>query len=256
MAEKLYDLTDPVGFMTPDWMGHPMAGDRYMERLHRHCVPIGVGMSRRVSAMIGIFHKGCHFDSGTHHVEGGMSADKMPLDSFYGTGVILDLRYMKKWDVVTAKDLEKASAKLPIQEGDVVLMNTGWHKYWRVNDYIYYNYYPGLYTEAGEWLLAKKPKMIGGTWGATDHPLAHYPLRVMYKFLYEEYKQATGKDADIEFPDYEPCHQIFSTNHIPAIENVGGEIDKVTGKRCTIAAFPFKFHDAGHALRVVAIVNE
>jgi len=256
MAEKYYDLSAPVGYMTPDWMGHPpaMMEDTFLFRVHRHEVPILPGISRRVSEYIGIWHKGTHFDGQTHHVEGGVTSDKMPLDSFYGTGVIVDFRYMKKWDVVTAKDLENATPK--IEEGDIVLMNTGWHHYWRVNDFIYYNHYPGLYTEAGEWLLDKKVRMMGGTWGATDHPLAHYPLKLMYPNLYEEYKQETGKDADVEFPDYEPCHQIFSSNMIPAIENVGGDIDAVTGKRCTIAAFPFRFADAGHMIRVVAIVDE
>ena len=112
-----------------------------------------------------------------------------------------------------------------------------------------------MYTEAGEWLLKKKVKMLGGTWGATDHPLAHYPLRHMYPVLYQEYLEETGRDAD-KFPDYEPCHQICSSNMIPAIENVGGDIDKVTGKRCTIAAFPFRMATSGHMVRVVAIVDE
>ncbi len=254
MAKKLYDLSVPVGYMTPDWMGHEMGADRILERVHRHEVPIAPGVTRQVSAFFGNWHKGTHFDSGTHHVEGGVPAGKMDLNSFYGTGVIVDFRYMKKWDIVTAKDLENAKPK--IEPGDIVLMNTGWHHYWRVNDYVYYNHYPGMYTEAGEWLLAKKVKMVGGTWGATDHPLAHYPLRVMYPNLYLEYLQETGKDADKEFPDYEPCHQMMSSNLIPAIEDVGGDIDKVTGKRCTIAAFPFKVDDQGHMLRVVAIVDE
>jgi len=255
MAKKLYDLSVPVGYMTPDWMGHPRALDTNLYRVHRHEVPILPGITRRVSvAVVPHWHKGTHCDTQTHHVEGGVTCDKMPLSSFYGTGVIVDFRYMKKWDVVTAKDLENANPK--IEEGDIVLMNTGWHHYWRVNDNIYYNYYPGMYTEAGEWLLAKKVKMVGGTWGATDHPLAHYPLRVDYPNLYEEYVRETGKDPDKEFPDYEPCHQIFASNMIPAIENVGGDIDEVTGKRCTIAAFPWRSPDPGHMMRVVAIVDE
>ena len=96
----------------------------------------------------------------------------------------------------------------------------------------------------------------GGTWGATDHPLAHYPLRLMYHGLWDEYKQETGKDADKEFPVYEPSHQIMASNGIPAIENVGGDIDEVTGMRCTIAAFPYRFADPGHMVRVVAIVDK
>jgi len=211
-------------------------------------------MSRRVSIYNGGWHVGTHIDGPTHHVHGGTDFDEVPLDSFFGTGVVVDFRYMKKWDVVTAKDLENAKPK--IEPGDIVLMNTGWQRYWRVNDYIYYNHYPGMYTEAGEWLADHKAKMVGGTWGATDHCLAHYPLKRYYAGLYEEYVDETGNDPDKEFPDYEPCHQIFCTHGIPHIENVGGDIDAVTGKRCTIAAFPFKMHGPGHMVRVVAIVDE
>jgi kynurenine formamidase len=32
---------------------------------------------------------------------------------------------------------------------------------------------------------------------------------------------------------------------IVTIENAGGDIDEVTGKRCTIAAFPFRCEMAG-----------
>ena len=254
MAKKLYDLSVPVGFITPGWCGTGPRPDRVIERALRHENAVAPGVSRQVSQYWGQWHTGTHVDGPTHHVHGGTTCDKVPLDSFYGTGVIVDFRYMKKWDVVTAKDLENAHPK--IEEGDVVLMNTGWHHYWRVDDYVYYSHYPGMYTEAGEWLMNKKVKMVGGTWGATDHILAHYPLRRYYPWIYEEYLQETGKDADKEFPIYEPVHQICCTNGIPHIENVGGDIDLVTGKRCTIAAFPFKFADAGHMVRVVAIVDE
>ncbi|MFC2006725.1 cyclase family protein [Chloroflexota bacterium] len=254
MPKKLHDLSAPVGFVTPGWMGTGPKPDRVLERVIRHENPIAPGMSRQISIYWAGWHVGTHVDGQTHHVEGGVTCDKIPLEKFYGTGVIVDFRYMKKWQIVTAADLEKATPK--IEPGDIVLMNTGWHHHWRVNDYVYYSHYPGMYVEAGEWLLEKKVKVVGGTWGATDSPLAHFPLRKHYPWLYEEYLQETGKDPDQEFPVYEPCHQIFCTNMIPHIENVGGDIDQVTGKRCTIAAFPFKFADAGHMLRVVAIVED
>ena len=42
------------------------------------------------------------------------------------------------------------------------------------------------------------------------------------------------------------------TNGIPGIENIGGDIDKITGKRCTFFAFPWRWPDGeGCALRVV-----
>jgi len=40
------------------------------------------------------------------------------------------------------------------------------------------------------------------------------------------------------------------------IENVGGEIDKVTGKRCTFALFPWNWERGdGCIIRLVAIVD-
>ena len=46
------------------------------------------------------------------------------------------------------------------------------------------------------------------------------------------------------------------TNGIPGIENIGGEIDKITGKRCTFFAFPWRWPEGeGCALRVVAVLD-
>ena len=39
------------------------------------------------------------------------------------------------------------------------------------------------------------------------------------------------------------------TNGIPGIENIGGDIDSLTGKRCTFFAFPWRWPD-GRGLRV------
>ncbi len=253
MATKLVDCSVPVGFMPPGWMAGPRP-EHGLIRVLRHEWILAPHMSRRVSIYNGNWHVGTHVDGPTHHVHGGVTIDKVPLDKFIGTGVILDFRYMKKWQKVMPEDLEKAKPK--IQAGDIVLMNTGWHHYWRVDDYVYYNHYPGMYVEAAEWLADHKVKAVGGTWGATDHPLAHYPLRRYYLGLYQEYLEDTGKDADKEFPIYEPAHQIFCTNGIPHIEDVGGDIDEATGKRCTIALFPWKMADQGHMTRVVAMVDE
>ena len=183
--------------------------------------------------------------------------DKIPLGNCYGTGVVVDLRYLEntRWQFVTPEDLEKAKPK--IEPGDFVVFNTGWHKFWRWDNYAYFNYYPSLSPEAAEWLVKKKVKGVAGTWGATDSPLWHYPLSQTMPWLHREYKKETGKDADVEFPEYEPCHRMLARNEITAIENAGGDVDQVTGKRVTIAAFPFRCELAdGGMVRLVAIVEE
>jgi kynurenine formamidase len=43
---------------------------------------------------------------------------------------------------------------------------------------------------------------------------------------------------------------------IPGIENVGGELDLVTGKRCTFMAFPWRWPDGdGCVVRVMAVLD-
>jgi kynurenine formamidase len=52
---------------------------------------------------------------------------------------------------------------------------------------------------------------------------------------------------------WEPCHRQLLDNGIVGFENVGGDLDKVTGRRCTFAAFPIRWqHGDGSIVRLVA----
>jgi kynurenine formamidase len=253
VTTKIYDLSQPWGVDTPLW---PFPGARsdlefkrveYLERFHKRSV-----------IYTGTLHAGTHMDAPIHVLhpeEGGIYLDKIPLNNCYGTGVVVDFRHLEKWHIITPADLEAATPQ--IESGDWVVFNTGWHKYWRYNNYTYFNYYPGLGPEAAKWLINKGVKGVTGTWGATDSPLWHYPLIQTMPWLDKEYRKETGKNPDGEFPEYEPCHRLLMGNGIVTIENAGGEVDLVTGKRCTIAAFPFKCEMAdGGMVRLVAIVEE
>jgi kynurenine formamidase len=73
----------------------------------------------------------------------------------------------------------------------------------------------------------------------------------------KEYRKETGKDPDKLFPEYEPCHRMFLKNGIVTVENAGGDIDEVTGQRCTISALPFRCEMAdGGFVRLVAILDK
>jgi kynurenine formamidase len=157
-------------------------------------------------------------DAPSHVLQGGTNIDQLPLSSCYGTGVIVDMRHKGKWDIITAEDLE--NAKPAIKEGDFVVVNTGWHKYWRWDNYAYYNHFPGLGPEAAEWLIKKKIKGLAGTWGATDSPLWHYRLAETMPWLDREYRRETGKDPDKLFPEYEPCHRLLMRNGIVTVETL------------------------------------
>jgi len=117
--------------------------------------------------------------------------------------------------------------------------------------------------------VAKGVKAVGVDQQAMDHPLAtvigHHGVSASWggegaglrPDIIEEYERETGRSADEDFPEWEPCHKILLSNGIMAWENVGGDIDKVTGMRVTIAGFPSRLVDVdGSMVRLVAIVEE
>ena len=146
---KLYDLSQPFGDKCPLW---PYFEDVKIERVHYHAKS-GV-LSQRITT---VMHCTTHADSPAHVIEGAQFTDEIPLDKYYGTGVVVSIP-KGKWEKIMPKDLEKARPK--IQAGDIVIINTGWHHFYGDNTK-YFCHSPGLYREAGEWLVAKGVKAVG-----------------------------------------------------------------------------------------------
>jgi kynurenine formamidase len=73
----------------------------------------------------------------------------------------------------------------------------------------------------------------------------------------DEYKAETGRDAKVDFPKWEPAHKhLMVVGGIPGIENVGGDLDAVTGKRCTFMALPWRWPGGdGCIVQVLAITD-
>ena len=251
MGLEFYDLSHPWGYGQPCW---PYFKDVEIDRLHT-MAKSGV-LTARISTSM---HTGTHMDAPAHVVENTAFMDEVPLPHFMGTGVCVSIP-KEKWGVITADDLEKASPQ--IREGDIVVVNTGWHKYYGDNQ-TYYGYSPGFYKEAGEWFAAKKVKMVCTDTQALDHPLAtamgpHGPARPhgLLPHVCAEYKATTGREVLQDFPEWEPCHNAILAAGICGIENVGGDIDKITGKRCTFMAFPLRWKGGdGSMIRLVAVLD-
>jgi len=207
-------------------------------------------------------HCSTHADSPIHvlpadELEGPMYTAELPLEKYYGTGVVVSIP-KGKWGVITPEDLENARPK--IEKDDIVIINSGWHHYFGDNTNYFCNS-PGLYKEAGEWFLEKGIKAVGVDQQALDHPLATAigphgvgPLR---PDVCEAYEKETGRKVADDFPLWEPCHKILLGNGIMGWENVGGDLDEVTGMRVTISGLPLKWEGGdGSMVRLVAFVDE
>ena len=67
---------------------------------------------------------------------------------------------------------------------------------------------------------------------AADHGPGPYVPRIV-----EEYEEQFGHPALEDFPEWEPCHDILMANNVMGIENLGGDLDKVTNQRFLFCAF-------------------
>jgi kynurenine formamidase len=246
---RFFDLSHPFGHNAPLW---PYFPDVRIERFHYHAKS-GV-LSQQITTFM---HCTTHTDAPAHVVEGAPYTDEVPLSSYFGTGVVVSIP-KQKWEVITAEDLENASPE--IREGDIVIVNTGWHQHWG-DSRKYFVESPGTYREAGEWMRDKRIKAFGIDCQALDHPLGTaigvQPNGPLIQGIAEEYRDFTGgRDITEDFPDWEPCHRALLSNGIIGFENVGGQIDAVTGRRCTFAAFPWRWEKGdGCIVRLVAMLD-
>jgi len=221
---------------------------------------------------------------------------EMPVDAYTGDGVCLPIE-IERWGLIGAKHLEAGCKKAGIKpselKGMVVCLRTGQHlKY--DDDKEYYHYSCGCGRETGEWFVDHKVKCVAQDMQAQDHPL-HTAMgnngatrmnllgRSGYTII-EEYIQQFGEEAYAEFDKFtyiklfgekaymkkygeleavsgwgtwEPCHKLLLGHGIVGIENLGGDLDKVVGKRFRFYCFPLRWYMGdGSMARCAAEIDE
>lgn len=190
-----------------------------------------------------VMHTGTHLNAPLHLVQKGEGAGQLALDKCFGPGVVVSLP-KGAWELVTARDLEAAAPA--IEAGDIVVIVTGWHA--RYSDSIeYFGHSPGLSAEAARWLVEKGVKLVGVDTPQVDHPLATslglHRNGPLMKRIPAAYEQATGRKARDDFPDWNIAHRTLLEAGVPTIENVGGDIGDLLGKRAVFHAYPWNWHE-------------
>lgn len=201
-------------------------------------------------------HTGTHMNAPIHLIQKGADLSEVPEDRLFGNGVILSIP-KGSYETVTAKDIEAATPK--VQKDDIVVIVTGWHH--KYSDSLeYYGESPGLGKDAAEWLVAKGVKTVMMDTQQIDHPLAtnlapHRGGPAMRR-LAGEYQKATGKDPKKEHGEWNVAHKILLGANIPTVEQIGGDVDTLLGKRVTLTATPWKFKKGDACpVRVVAMYD-
>jgi kynurenine formamidase len=102
-------------------------------------------------------HVGTHLDAPSHFIEGGMTADQIPLDTLIGTAVILDFTYKSSDDLITKEDLQAQEYR--ILPDSRVLIKTGWDA--NFTSSAFYENFPCLTLEAAKFLVTLKIRLLG-----------------------------------------------------------------------------------------------
>ncbi|ALS25212.1 cyclase family protein [Paenibacillus naphthalenovorans] len=109
-----------------------------------------------------------HYDAPAHFLEGGLQNHEVPLDSFIGEAVLVDMLHKEPGSYVTKEDLLQSGAD--IREGDIVVIRTGWtDQAW--GTFRFWDEMIGLSTCAAEWLRDQRIKSVAGDFMLCDSPL-------------------------------------------------------------------------------------
>ncbi|HHU52768.1 MAG TPA: cyclase family protein [Clostridiaceae bacterium] len=77
---------------------------------------------------------------------------------------------------ITLEDLLTCEGAEEIEEGNAIVVGTGWGKYWKHKDYL--NLSPFFKREAIEWIISKKPLLLGSDlarWENLEKPEGFFP---------------------------------------------------------------------------------
>lgn len=167
--------------------------------------------------------------------------DKLPLEWFYGRGVVLDIRHLQPDTAASIMDLQQALERSghKLKPRDIVLVQTGSDRLLGSRDY--FSHGPGVSAEATTWLIEQGVRLMGiDAWG-WDRPLAAQAREA----------RETGSDQAFWI-----AHYVGVDHEYCQIERLGN-LDQLPPRGFRICAFPLKVKNgsAGPA-RVVAILDE
>ncbi len=187
-------------------------------------------------------HGGTHLDAPIHFAREGDTAEDVPLRKLVGPAVNVDVRTPAAADrdhLVSVADLEAfeaASGRIP--RGTVVLLRTGWSRFWpdarrylgtaeRGARAVPKLHFPGLSEEAARWLVTeRRVRAVGIDTASIDR----------------------GQSVAFE------AHRVLAAAQVPVFENLDG-LERLPAEGFHVVALPMKIEGGtGGPLRAMAVV--
>ena len=189
-------------------------------------------------------HNSTHLDAPWHYNsriggEPAQTIDQLPLDWFFGPGVVLDMTAKEDGEAVEVADIEAELQRIGHELGtrDIVLVRTGRDAFLEEPGYIALG--PGVSAEATRWLYERGVRVMGiDAWG-WDAP------------LHLQAQQAIERDEPGVFW---AAHQAdLAYSQIERLVNLG----ELPSSGFQVACFPLRLEGAsGAPARVVALAPE
>jgi kynurenine formamidase len=188
-------------------------------------------------------HNSTHLDAPYHYnstIQGSpaQTIDQLPLEWFYGPGVVVDFSAKEDGDAITAAQMEAAidAAGHDLGERHIVLVRTGRDEFYGLPDYIARG--PGVTGEATRWLWERGVRVMGiDAWG-WDRPLHLQAADAIERDAAGVFWEAHQVDL--------PYSQIERLVNLAALPSTG----------FTVACFPLRIAGASAApARVVGILD-
>ena len=230
---RLIDLTHPFDETTIYW---PTARHFQLEVVAHGETPGGWWYA--ANNFCAAEHGGTHMDAPIHFAEGHWTADEVPLERLVGPAVVVDLRARVAGDrdaMLRVQDLEtEESAHGRIPDAAVVLVRTGWSRYWpdptsylgtAVAGDTTHLHFPGVSGEAASWLVTQRRiRAVGIDTASIDR----------------------GQSRDFR------AHRVFGGANVPIFENLAA-LDALPVRGATFVGLPMKIRGgSGGPLRAIA----
>jgi len=109
---------------------------------------------------------GTYLETAAHRLKRAPSLDDVPADRLIRPAAIIQLKTKRPQEHITLQELVSADVK--IRKGDAVIIATGWDRMWNRKNFTKHS--PHFTPEAMDWILTKKPFLLGGDIPCYDDP--------------------------------------------------------------------------------------